>query len=110
MHREILFRGKRADTGEWVQGWLIQKRYGVYCIKWYDALRFRWVTSEVVTATIGQYSGMTDQTGQKIFEGDYYSKGNIVEFSFGCFNINGDRLLSEICNKIMIIGNIHDKS
>lgn len=70
--REILFRGKRTDNGEWVQGYLC--RYGWigkekdYIIPDYASALY---TAEIDPKTIGQYTGVTDVNGNKIFEGGY---------------------------------------
>lgn len=80
--REILFRGKRTDNGEWITDSETYIRGG-------DGI---WLSDEnlnvvtVIPETVGQFTGLTDKNGVRIFEGDIL-RG--FEYPF-CSNINGE--------------------
>ena len=119
MNREILFRGKRIENGEWVYGSLVLWYDGSISIETgvYDAPMYA-----VDPATIGQFTGLTDKNGKRIFEWDVmefdayglHYKG-VVSFVDGNFCVMCNRptaspfLDSAIKQHDAIcVGNIHD--
>ena len=119
MKLEILFRGKRVDTGEWVEGSLIGNDVIVGKIVEFEEDYFCtefWY--KVDPETVGQFTGMTDKKGKKLFEGDVYSMGEknilyVVIFDKSQFigKQVGNRSLAGLeywKSDIEIIGNIHD--
>lgn len=114
--REHLYRGKRVDNGEWVEGCLVYDAQHT-CIR-----DFCYEYHEVLPETVGEYTGFTDKNERKIFEksivefdGDH--KRDVIIWGNGEYNgVSGFRLkrhplfsiTSSNHNLFEVIGNIHD--
>lgn len=134
MNREILFKAKRLDNGEWVEGGYFSEPYTEkkFIICWNSfGLGFNEFI-EVEPDTICQYTGLTDKNGKRIWENDiveitiecddYFnlSETGIVEYSYGQYELkvkttDGKEAYSNLINKlseapfeIEKLGNIFD--
>lgn len=131
--REILFRGKREDNNEWVYGFLSKSRGNNHflslCIDYEE--NGVMLSSIVEPETIGQYTGLSDKSGVKIFEWDIIkSHGNdsyVIKYgeyiprnyclaryydkpTIGFYAYDGERCFQLSTNSrcYEVIGNIHD--
>ena len=81
--RDILFRGRRTDNKEWAYGYLVQnKNYAVIVQQIRkSALKFKLEVHRVSIETVGQYTGVDDINGVKIFERSIIKCQSWLEFN-----------------------------
>lgn len=120
--REILFRGKLKYTnlphqkGDWVYGDYVKIKDG-------DRIMHNiYGYGEVIPETLGQYTGLNDKNGKRIFKGDICQNGERTYFicwiswqcAWGCCNLKTGRktptyqVISREGNNFEVVGNIHD--
>ena len=120
--REILFRGKQIDNGEWIEGYFEKYNGCAYINLQTERLNSGGYPIrefvEVIPETVGQYTGLTDKNGKTFFEGDIckhrsnYSGEyiiSVVTYTDGEFlAMVGNNSGFCLSDKLEVIGNIHD--
>lgn len=115
--REILFRGKTKRDNKWVYGGIVHQTdyYGKKCDRWFiidgtDTQDYDiGYEYEVIPETVGQYTGLTDKNGVKIFVGDIvaWRDTNFIlscpyTYSFGGYKYGDELLVRQLESGFML--------
>lgn len=129
MECEILFRGKRVDNGEWTEGYFCE----CPCDDGTDIPSILRIENKgndriimqypIIAETVGQFTGLTDKNGVRIFEGDIVNvktiSGSFINYVITWFNSDlcwvmqslkdtSVRFRLRICWEFEVVDNIHD--